>query len=64
MACGRHAYTHGRANRAALIDVLVRISALVELVPELRELDLNPVIVHADGAVTVDARMRLRGTEL
>jgi acyl-CoA synthetase (NDP forming) len=51
------------ADRSALIDVLVRISALVELVPELRELDLNPVIVHAHGAVAVDARMRLRGNE-
>lgn len=49
------------ADRTALIDVLLRISALVELVPELRELDLNPVIVHAQGAVAVDARMRLRG---
>jgi acyl-CoA synthetase (NDP forming) len=51
------------ADRAALTDVLVRISALVELVPELRELDLNPVIVHAHGAMAVDARMRLRGNE-
>jgi acetyl coenzyme A synthetase (ADP forming)-like protein len=48
-------------DRAALIDVLVRISALVELVPELLELDLNPVIVDAHGAVAVDARMRLAG---
>ncbi|HEX3765137.1 MAG TPA: GNAT family N-acetyltransferase [Kofleriaceae bacterium] len=49
------------ADRAALIDVLVRISALVELVPELLELDLNPVIVHAHGAVAVDARLHLAG---
>lgn len=42
-------------------SVLLRVSALVELVPELVELDLNPVVVHArgDGAVAVDARMRL-----
>ncbi|MGH9888898.1 MAG: acetate--CoA ligase family protein, partial [bacterium] len=51
------------ADRAALIDVLLRISALVELVPELRELDLNPVMVHANGAVAVDARMRLKSNE-
>jgi acetate---CoA ligase (ADP-forming) len=51
------------ADRSALVDVLVRISALVELVPELRELDLNPVIVHAHGAVAVDARMRLTSSE-
>jgi acyl-CoA synthetase (NDP forming) len=49
------------ADRPALIDVLQRISALVEIMPELVELDLNPVIVHApgDGAVVVDARVRL-----
>jgi acyl-CoA synthetase (NDP forming) len=52
------------ADRAALIDVIRRISALVEIVPELVELDLNPVIVHrpGDGAVAVDARLRLRFT--
>jgi acyl-CoA synthetase (NDP forming) len=45
-------------DRAALVDVLRRISALVELVPELSELDLNPVIVLEHGAIAVDARMR------
>jgi len=52
------------ADRPALIDVLQRISALVEIVPELIELDLNPVIVHApgEGAVAVDARIRLAFT--
>jgi acetyl coenzyme A synthetase (ADP forming)-like protein len=49
------------ADRGALVDVIVRISALVEIVPELRELDLNPVKVLAPGkgAVVVDARMRI-----
>jgi len=49
------------ADRAALVDVLQRISALVELVPEIVELDLNPVIVfeRGAGAIAVDARMRL-----
>jgi acetyl coenzyme A synthetase (ADP forming)-like protein len=46
------------ADRAALLDVIRRISALVELVPEMVELDLNPVVVLAHGAVVVDARMR------
>ena len=48
------------ANRDALIDVMLRVGALVEALPELVELDLNPVIVSATGAVAVDARMRLR----
>jgi acyl-CoA synthetase (NDP forming) len=48
-------------DRAALVDVIVGVSALVEVVPELRELDLNPVKVLAPGkgAVVVDARMRV-----
>jgi acetyl coenzyme A synthetase (ADP forming)-like protein len=49
------------ADRAALADIVGRVAALADLVPELRELDLNPVIVGAAGrgAVVVDARLRL-----
>jgi len=49
------------ADRAALVDVIRRISALVEVVPELRELDLNPVAVQGQGggAIVLDARIRL-----
>jgi acyl-CoA synthetase (NDP forming) len=49
------------ADRAALIAVILRVSALVESIPELRELDLNPVKVLApgQGAIVVDGRMRL-----
>jgi acetyl coenzyme A synthetase (ADP forming)-like protein len=48
-------------DRNALVDVLVRVSALVEVLPELRELDLNPVRVlpPGQGAVAVDGRMRV-----
>ena len=48
-------------DRDALVDVIVRVSALVEVVPELRELDLNPVTVlpPGRGAVVVDARLRI-----
>jgi acetate---CoA ligase (ADP-forming) len=48
-----------RANVAALEDVLVRVSALVEDHAEIAEMDLNPLIVSADGAVAVDSRIRL-----
>jgi acetyl coenzyme A synthetase (ADP forming)-like protein len=48
------------ADRAALVEVLQRVGALVELLPELVELDLNPMIVAERGAVAVDGRMRLR----
>jgi acyl-CoA synthetase (NDP forming) len=48
-----------RADIAALEEVLLRVSALVEAHPEVVEMDLNPLIVHAHGAVAVDARIRL-----
>ena len=44
---------------SALEDVLLRVSALVEAHPQVVEMDLNPLIVHAAGAVAVDARIRL-----
>ncbi|HZV75228.1 MAG TPA: GNAT family N-acetyltransferase [Conexibacter sp.] len=46
---------------AALEDVLLRISTLVEAHPEVVELDCNPVIASTAGAgaVVVDARIRV-----
>jgi acetate---CoA ligase (ADP-forming) len=43
----------------ALAETVLRVSELVGLCPEIVELDLNPVIVTATGAVVVDARIRL-----
>ncbi len=48
------------ADRAALIDLLVRLSRLADDLPEVAELDLNPVLANADGCVVVDARVRVR----
>ena len=49
------------ADRAALVSVILRVSALVESIPELRELDRNPVKVlpPGQGAIVVDGRMRI-----
>ena len=47
---------------AALEDVLLRIGQLVEDHPCIAELDCNPVIASASGAVVVDARMRIEAT--
>ncbi len=44
---------------AALEDLVLRIGRLIDTVPELSELDLNPVIARPDGAFVVDARARL-----
>ncbi len=53
---------HPPADLAALESLLLRISHLVETVPEIVELDLNPVFALAPGrgALIVDARIRVR----
>jgi acyl-CoA synthetase (NDP forming)/GNAT superfamily N-acetyltransferase len=40
-------------------DVLLRVARLAEELPEVAELDLNPLIVTGGRAVVVDARVRL-----
>lgn len=50
---------HEGVDLAALEDVLLRLSVLVEGTPEIRELDLNPIVARADGAMAVDARIIL-----
>ena len=47
------------ASRAAVEDVLVRVAALVADLPEIAELDLNPLAVRGDEAVALDARVRV-----
>jgi acetyltransferase len=48
-----------RADRGALEEIVRRVSALADDVPEIVELDLNPVKVlsEGEGAVVVDARI-------
>ena len=48
-------------DRAALIRVVQQVSSLVELIPELQELDLNPVKVlePGRGAIVVDGRIKI-----
>jgi acetate---CoA ligase (ADP-forming) len=47
------------ADRGALVDVLLRVARLADDLPEVAELDLNPVIAGPDGCVVVDARARI-----
>jgi acetyl coenzyme A synthetase (ADP forming)-like protein len=47
------------ADEAALHDVLLRLSALIDACPEIQELDINPLRVLTSGAVAVDARVRI-----
>jgi acetyl coenzyme A synthetase (ADP forming)-like protein len=48
-----------RCDVAAVEDVLLRVSAMVETHPEIVELDCNPLIARPDSAVIVDARVRV-----
>jgi acyl-CoA synthetase (NDP forming) len=44
---------------AALEDALLRVSRMVEDLPQIAELDCNPVLVQQKGAVILDARIRV-----
>ncbi|PWW46238.1 acetyltransferase [Melaminivora alkalimesophila] len=44
-------------RREALEQILLRVSEMVCALPQLREMDINPVIVDERGAVAVDARI-------
>ena len=49
----------GPADARAVADLLHRVGRLVEDLPEVAELDLNPVIAGPDGCLAVDARIRV-----
>jgi len=51
------------ADAEALVDLVHRLSLLAEDLPEVAELDLNPVIALPDRCVVVDARVRVRPAE-
>jgi acetyltransferase len=50
---------HPRADLDALYDVLVRVGQMAADLPEVVELDINPLLADAGGVVALDARMRL-----
>jgi acyl-CoA synthetase (NDP forming) len=52
---------HAPADISAIEQVLLRLSRMVEDIPEIRELDLNPVFALAPGhgCAVVDARIRV-----
>ncbi len=52
------------ADIGAVRDTLLRVSRLADDLPQVAELDLNPVIARPDGVVAVDARVRVTGHHL
>ncbi|WP_445152589.1 bifunctional acetate--CoA ligase family protein/GNAT family N-acetyltransferase [Baekduia sp. Peel2402] len=55
----RSALHHGPHDAAALRDVVLRLAALADAVPELAEAELDPVLVSEAGVVVGGARVRL-----
>ena len=47
------------ADMDAIVATLVQVSRLVADIPEIVELDINPLLADANGAIVLDARMRL-----
>jgi acyl-CoA synthetase (NDP forming) len=47
----------------ALEEGLLRVSAMVEDLPQIAELDCNPFVVHETGAEILDARIRVTAVE-
>ena len=44
---------------SALEEILLRVGLLADQVPEIAELDCNPVVVSSAGAIVVDVKIRL-----
>ena len=43
----------------ALEDLLLRLGAMADAIPEIVELTLDPVVAHAEGVAVTDARLRV-----
>jgi acetyl coenzyme A synthetase (ADP forming)-like protein len=52
-----------KCDVAGLEELLLRVAAMVERHPEIAEMDCNPVIVRPEGAVIVDARIRIEADQ-
>ena len=51
------------ANITVLEDMLLKLSEFIDRTPEIKELDLNPILAYSDSAVAVDARVILESEE-
>jgi len=45
------------SDRKTLADILVKTSRMLEECPEVKELDMNPILAYPDGAKIVDGRV-------
>jgi acetyltransferase len=47
------------ANIEAIVEVMIHLGQLAADQPEIRELDINPLVANAAGVVALDARLRI-----
>jgi len=47
-------------NQELLVDIIMRLSALLKAAPEIQELDFNPLLGNAEKVVAVDARISIQ----
>ena len=52
------------AGLGSLKDMLLRVSQMADDLPQITELDLSPVMTRREGAVAVDARVRVQPVHL
>jgi acetyltransferase len=48
------------ANRDGLVDIILRVSEMVCELPELVEMDINPLVIDEEQLMAVDARIMVR----
>jgi acetyltransferase len=48
---------------ATIAEVLIRVGQIAADLPEISELDINPLLADADGVIALDARMRVAPAE-
>ena len=51
------------ADMESICRTLVKVSQLIADLPEIAELDINPLLADADGVVALDARIRVAATK-
>jgi acyl-CoA synthetase (NDP forming) len=51
------------SDTRVLVEAILRVGAMVEDLPQIAELDLNPILVHPRGVTIVDARVSVAPAE-
>ncbi len=44
-------------NKNILMDIIRKVSVLVEIAPEIQEIDINPLFGTLDNVIAVDTRI-------